>query len=175
MNILQEVKNEMTYKRYSENTIRTYQFCLRQFLEHFQGVNPEAVDKAEIKRYLQQLVGKGYSKSTQNQHINAIKFYYEKILGRDRTVYYLERPIKDAPLPEVLSKNEVKRIIDRITNLKHKSMITLLYAGGLRIGELIRLRIEDINSERMVIRIRRSKGNKDRQVPLRENVLMALV
>lgn len=156
-------------KRYSKSTIETYLSCLRYFYNYFDhSVND--LTKADIQNYQYHLVKKRYSRSSQNQHINAIKYYYENSLKRPRETYYIERPRKERKLPTVLEKREVLNIISCTTNIKHKAALTLIYACGLRISELINLKIEDIDGERMLTKIVNSKGAKDRFVPLPENV-----
>jgi len=117
---------------------------------------------------------KNISISQQNQRINAIKFYYEKILGKEKQYYELYRPKKEQKLPKVLSKNEVMRILKESTNNKHKCILMLIYSAGLRRSELIDLKISDIDSERMVINIRDAKRKKDRISLLSQNALMLL-
>lgn len=112
--------------------------------------------------------------STQNQVINAIKFYYEKVRKGQRKVYALERPLKETKLPKVLSAEEVAAILKSATNLKHKTMLWLIYSAGLRRSELINLKIDDIDSKRMVINIKAAKGKKDRITMLSERILELL-
>lgn len=109
-----------------------------------------------------------------DQAINAIKFYYEQVLGRPVKTYYVQRPKKEKRLPEVLSEEEVASILNSIDNLKHKAILSLIYSAGLRLGELINLKINDIDSGRMVIIIRQGKGKKDRISLLSEKVLHLL-
>jgi site-specific recombinase XerD len=166
---LKRIKRQMIGKRYSASTIETYMSCLRFFYEHF-NESVDNLSKKEIENYQYHLVKKGYSRSTQNQHINAIKYYYEQVLKRKRETYYIERPRKDRKLPSVLDKTEIHAIINCTSNLKHKAALTIIYACGLRISELIDLKIASIDGERMLIKIVNSKGAKDRYVPLPENV-----
>ncbi len=112
--------------------------------------------------------------SYQNQLINAIKFYYEHVLKRPRQVYYLERPKKEKRLPGVLSLNEVQCLLGKIRNTKHFAIISLIYSSGLRISELINLKISDIDSNRMHVRVVQSKGKKDRMTLLSEKMLNLL-
>lgn len=162
-------------KRYSEQTIRTYSAYMKDFVHHFKGKVLETLTTNDINRYIISLQEEyNISASQQNQRINAVKFYYEKVLKRDKTFYELERPRKKNPLPKVLSKQEVKRIIDSCTNIKHKCIISLLYSTGIRRGELLNLKIEDVNSDRMQIRIEGAKGNKDRLTTLSKNMLPLL-
>ena len=150
-----------------------YLSCLHHFYNYF-NESVDELSKKDIENYQYYLVQKGYSRSTQNQHINAIKYYYENILKRPRQTYYIERPRKDKKLPNVLDKQEVNAIIQHTQNLKHKAALTLLYACGLRISELINLKIESVDGKRMLIKIVSGKGTKDRYVPLPENVRQLL-
>ena len=106
--------------------------------------------------------------------INSIKFYLEQVLGKPRTVYHIQRPRKEFRLPVVLSKPEVRSILRQIRNPKHHAILSTIYASGLRLSELIHLKITDIDSKRMLIHIRQSKGKKDRMVPLSSQLLHEL-
>lgn len=130
------------------------------------------VETIEFIRYL--VSERKVSISYQNQAINAIKFYYERVLGGKRITIYLDRPQKERTLPTILSKEEVQLIISKITNLKHKTMIMLTYSAGLRVSEVINLKIQDIDSQRKQIRVAQSKGKKDRYTLLSEKILILL-
>ena len=91
--------------------------------------------------------------SYQNQAINAIKFYYERVLGGQRKTYFIERPKKEKTLPVVMSEEETIRVLRAIENVKHKAILMTIYSAGLRISECINLKIKDIDSKRMQIRI----------------------
>ena len=112
--------------------------------------------------------------SYQNQAINAIKFYYEKVLGGNRKVYRVERPKEEKTLPVVLSEKEVAAIFNAVTNSKHKAILMVTYSGGLRVSEVVNLKIEDIDSVRMQIRVEQSKGKKDRYTLLAKRTLLEL-
>ena len=168
-----KIKRQLCYQKYSQSTIDTYLSCLQQFNSYLESKKLD-IDEDIIKDYLQILSLKKYSRSTINQHINAIKFYLEKVLGHSKKKYCFQRPRKDRKLPIVLSADEVQRIFHNLSNVKHKAIITLMYSSGLRIGEVINLKIEDIDSERMFIHIKEGKGSKDRMVPLATNVLVLL-
>ena len=170
---LYKIKRQLKYRSYSESTVETYLSCLIRFNDYI-TLNQLEINEQTIKNYLYDLSNKNYSRSTVNQYINAIKFYLEKVLRQKRQTYYIERPKKEQKLPIVLSKEEIQKIFHQISNIKHKAMLTLIYSAGLRISELIHLKIEDIDSERMLIHIRDSKGAKDRMVPLSANVLVLL-
>jgi len=98
------------------------------------------------------------SESYQNQAINVIKFHFEKVVGGERNFYNIDRPFKPKKIPIVLSEEGVKRIIHSIDNIKHRCIVLLIYSGGLRISELINLKIADIDSKRMMIHIKGAKG-----------------
>ena len=174
MKHIPNIQQRLIIKRYSPSTVRTYLTCLKNFFAYFKNHNTETLSKEELLNYFEYLVQKGYSKSAQNQHINAIKFYYEKYLEKEKQYYFIDRPIKDKKLPVVMSKEEVQQLLNQVHNLKHKTILILIYSCGLRISELINLKIKDIDSKRMLIQIRNSKGNKDRQVQLTNQILVLI-
>ena len=162
-------------KKYSLNTINTYTAYFRDFLRYFSMRDPDDISKEEINAYILGLIRKkNISSSQQNQRINAIKFYYEKVLGREKEYYDMKRPKKETRLPTVLSKEEIDELFEATTNLKHKCILMTIYSGGLRRNELINLRIEDIDSDRKLIKIEGSKGKKDRYTLLSEKLLTLL-
>jgi integrase/recombinase XerD len=167
------IKQKLKYKRYSPNTISTYVSCLEQFNRFIQKKGLQ-INEATIYQYLMSLVEKGYSRSSQNQHINAIKFYLEKVLKQESKTYYIERPLKKRKLPVVLSEKEIQLILSNLGNLKHKALLSPIYSCGLRVGEALNLKINDLDSDRMLISVRNGKGEKDRMVPLASNVLKLL-
>jgi len=162
-------------KRYSKSTKATYSNYFSDFMVYFKGRDLSNISVDEINAYLLELIREDkISASQQNQRINAIKFYFEKVLGRDKIYFKIKRPKKEKRLPDVLSKDEVKRIILNTNNLKHKCIIVLIYSCGLRRSEAINLKIEDIDSSRMLIKIRGGKGYKDRYVQLAKSLLNIL-
>ncbi|MHA6248241.1 tyrosine-type recombinase/integrase [Pontibacter sp. CAU 1760] len=161
---------------YSMNTIRTYHGLLLRFLNSHREKGLEAVNtftEEDINQYHRLLVQAGsYSCSFVNQSINAVKFYYQRVLGRHEVrLNNVERPEKPERLPTVLSKQEVKRILEATDNLKHRCMLQLLYAGGLRIGEVINLKLTAVQSDRNLLLIRGGKGKKDRTTVLSQKLL----
>ncbi len=161
--------------RYSMQTIKSYCALFLEFINHYSSIKPEDIDEAKITDFLRYLViERKVSASYQNQAINAIKFYYEKVLGGSRKVYLIDRPRKETKLPEVLSVEEVKKLFSVIDNLKHKTILMLAYSAGLRLGELVELTIKDIDSNRMQIRVQQGKGKKDRYTILSVTVLELL-
>ncbi len=162
-------------KRYAKSTIKTYTAYFRQFVDYFSGQSLDGISVEQINDYLLKLINKeSMSPSQQNQYINAIKFYYEKVLGREKQYYKVERPKKESKLPDVLSKEEIASMIRVTKNLKHKSLIVLIYSCGLRRSEAINLKLTDIDSQRMLIKIRGGKGKKDRYVQLANGTLKVL-
>lgn len=155
--------DKLEIRRYSQSTRDTYISLFKEFLNYFRDRDPEGIEEAEVKQYLLYLIKeKNISDSLQNQIINAIKFYYEKVLGNEKTIYYLERPRKSRLLPTVLSKSEVRSIIDHTNNLKHRTMLMLIYSAGLRRSELLNMKVKDIDFDRNLVTIKNAKGNKDR-------------
>ncbi len=168
-------KNLLEQKRYAENTKSIYLSYFSDFIRYFKNRKPEEISKAEINDYILHLIKTGdISPSQQNQRINAIKFYYEKVLDRQKEYYDIERPRKEKRLPEVLSKEEIGYMIKAITSIKHQCLIAVTYSCGLRRSEVVNLKIADIDSKRMQVRIKAAKGKKDRYVPLAKNTLTLL-
>lgn len=150
--------------RYSDHTIRVYTTYFKDFQAYFIGKEIERITPEEINAYLVHLINeRGISSCQQNQRINAIKFYYEKVLGQPRRCYTVNRAKREKTLPDVLSKEEVKAILSAVvTDLRFWCMFSVLYSAGLRISELLSLKPDDINVSRSLIRVRQGKGRKDR-------------
>jgi site-specific recombinase XerD len=161
----------MKRKRYSENTIKIYTSFLKAFMEFIEPKTLASVSINEIKRYQDYLVNKKkVAISTQNQSINALKCYYENIVGWDRFSVSINRPRKEKQLPKIISEIEVLKMIQVCDNIKHKLIISLLYASGLRMSELLNLRKQDILTEKSTIFVRGGKGKKDRTSLLAEHL-----
>ena len=162
--------------RYSDHTVRVYTSYFRDFQQHFEGRKIETVTPGEINDYLLYLIHeKNISSCQQNQRINAIKFYYEKVLGQERRCYKVNRAKREKTLPDVLSKEEIKKILDvTVTDLRFFCMFSILYSAGLRISELLELKPGDINESRSLIRVRQGKGKKDRYTLLSRPLMKKL-
>jgi integrase/recombinase XerD len=132
------------------------------------------VNEQDVELYLQKMIQEKKSNSYVNQMINSIKFYYEVVKQMPNRFYSVERPFKEHTLPKVLSKQVVKDIIDAASHIKHKCILSLMYSSGLRIGELLALKPEDIDSKRMLVRVNQGKGKRDRLTLLSEKVLVDL-
>ena len=162
-------------KRYSHNTIRTYRNYFRDFLQYFSDKEIDNLLPDEINDYILSLIiEKNISSSQQNQRINAIKFYYEKVLGKEKLGFSIDRPKRERKLPGVLAPAEVQKIISSTANQKHKCILSLIYSAGLRRSEVLNLKKEDVDSSRMLIKVKGGKGKKDRYTTLSEKVLELL-
>ncbi len=165
---------KLELKHYANNTVKTYVSCFERFINFYNSKDLDQIDENDIRNYLKLLTQNNWSISYINQSINSIKFYYEIVLGMPNRFYDIERPKKKRKLPEILSKNEIKKIINATNNLKHKCILSILYSSGLRRSELLNLKLADIDSERMLIKINDAKGNKDRYSLLSESALIDL-
>ena len=168
-------KNYMNYRRYSRNTIKTYSDALEVFFRFFQNKAIENLTKEDLIQFnTEYILKKNLSSSYQNQVINAIKLFYRNRFNRSMEVDYIQRPRREKRLPNVLSKDEVKSILEAPTNLKHRAMLSLIYACGLRRSELLNLTLKDILSDRNLLFIRQSKGKKDRVIPIGNKLIEML-
>lgn len=171
----QSFTNKLIEVRYSENTIKVYTEMFEEFINYYEDTEIDDISEAMITDFLLYLVNTRHvSSSYQNQSINAIKFYYEKVLGGKRTFYMINRPRDEEYLPEVLNNEEITAILNVTENLKHKAILMTIYSAGLRIGEAINLKIKDIDSQRMQIRVEQGKGKKDRYTLLGVKTLEVL-
>ncbi|WP_418511835.1 site-specific tyrosine recombinase/integron integrase [Corallibacter sp.] len=162
---------KLELKKYSNNTVKTYVSLFEDFINYYSAKDIDQINEVDIRDYLKVLIQSKRSNSYINQSINSIKFYYEVVMGMPNRLYRIERPRKHKKLPTVLSKTEIKSLIECTNNLKHRCIVSLLYSSGLRRNELINLKINDIDSSRMLIHVVDAKGNKDRYTILSNNVL----
>ncbi|MFH1159391.1 MAG: tyrosine-type recombinase/integrase [bacterium] len=170
-----EYRRKLIELRYSSNTLRTYSSLFEEFINYHHKDDIQQIDEKMIIAFLQYIVmERKVSHSYQNQSINAIKFYYERVLGGKRKVYLVERPRRERKLPLVLNEEEVSRVIRLVKNIKHKAIIMITYSSGLRLSEVLNLKIKDIDSKRMQVFVRQSKGKKDRYTLLSKKVLSVL-
>ncbi|UKM65353.1 site-specific integrase [Flavobacteriaceae bacterium GSB9] len=166
---------KLTLKKYSPNTIKTYMHMFKQFLAYIHPMPLHQVTTSHIMHYHKELVTKHtVSASYQNQSINAIKFYIEKVLNLPKVSYDFCRPRKAKTLPKVLSMEEVSSILHATRNIKHKTILSIIYGCGLRISECTNLKVEDIDSSNMRVWVRNAKGKKDRITLLSPSLLEQL-
>jgi len=159
--------------RKSPETVKAYSAAVAD-LARFHSRSPEHLTDEQIRDYFHHLITvKNLSYSTCNQRLCGINFLYRHVLGRER--FHLKIPHKrSGVLPVPLSRSEIRRVIDAARNLKHRVMLMTTYGGGLRVGDLVRLELRDIHSQRMLIHVRQGKGHKDRYTLLSESLLEQL-
>ena len=165
----------LSVKRYSTNTIKTYAEALKLFLLYFQDKEISDLTNADVLDFNNDyILEKKLSASYQNQIVSAIKLYFRTIRGSKIEADKIDRPKKPKILPNVLSKEEVKKILDAHSNIKHKVMLCLIYSCGLRRSELLNIKPAHIDSKRNIVIIKQAKGRKDRIVPLSLKILELL-
>ena len=168
---LKKCKQKLNYLNYSDNTVNIYLYYINEFLQK-QTKSTLHLNASDFQTYLDNYTFTSLSK--QNQIINALKFLYEKTLEKKYLKVNFKRHRKEKKLPRVIDSKLIIQKLNSIENLKHKALLTLTYSVGLRVSEVINLKIEDIDSARMIIHIKNAKGRKDRVVPLSETVLKLL-
>ena len=157
---------QLKLKAYSPSTIRTYRNEFMQLLQLLGYVCANQLRPHHLQRYLIWCMKNGLKENTIHSRLNALKFYYEQVLHRDKFFFEIPRPKKPDQLPKVLAENEIGRMFNAIINIKHKAILFTAYSAGLRVSEVVHLKIKDVDSERMQLRIENSKGKKDRYVGL---------
>ena len=162
--------DDLRLKNFSSKTIKVYVAAVAKFAKHF-GRSPDQLSQEDVRAYLIHLMDRGLARSTAVVARNALRHLYTNTLGRPDCLEKLPRPKREQRLPVVLSREEVQRLFAAVTNLKQKSLFMVAYDAGLRLSEIINLRIEDLDSERMAIRIRQGKGKKDRYARLTAGLL----
>lgn len=170
MKILEIFENKLRYKNYSINTIKVYKQTLYQYFKETNCKDPYIITTKSIIEYLEH---KNFtSVSQQNQFIGCLKLFAKYILNKkDIHLDKIERPRSEKKLPKIIEKEFLLKQLDKIQNSKHKALLTLAYSTGMRVSEICNLKQTDIDSKRMIITIRQSKGRKDRIVPLTQKVL----
>ena len=156
------VEDEMKLRAYSPKTRKSYRNHILRFVQHFIGVKLPNINEEEIRTYLLSLIEKEASHSQLNQAISAIKFLYGHVLKQPKAIAQLPRPRRERKLPTVMSQQAAQALLNAAGNLKHQTLLVLIYSAGLRVGEVVRLRNEDLDSSRKLIHIRKGKGRKDR-------------
>ena len=173
---LNSFKSWMLQKRYSHNTITTYLSMTELFFRFHSNKTIARITKKDIEEFNTEYILKNnYSATFQNQLISAIKLFYTYTNNSHLELDKLDRPKKSNRLPEVLSIDEVKSILRCTKNLKHKTLLSLLYSCGLRIGEALNLKINYIDQSRKLLFIKCGKGRKDRYIPLSNTMITLLI
>lgn len=172
---VEELRRWMSYRRYSQSTIKTYTEMVRTFLS-FINKHGRGRDVGDgIQKFTNEyILPRKLSFSYQNQLINAMKLFYKEIIHGDFNIDTIMRPKREYKLPNVLSKEEVKLLLSGLRNVKHRAMLSVIYACGLRRGELLNLKPSDIDSIRGLLIIRQAKGRRDRVVPVSLKIIELL-
>jgi len=175
LDIAKEVKAYENYLRLSNfqpSTIKAYVRTVRIFLTHSQKVGIKGLpSQTEVQSYLLMRVDKGKSWSTINADYSALRKYYKVLQDYDWSLKKMPRPRREKTMPAILSREEVLHLINSAPNLKYQVFLTLLYSTGMRLSEACNLKLTDIDSDRMQIRISKGKGAKDRMVHMPERLL----
>ena len=172
---IKQFKYWLKSKRYSESTIGTYIDSIQTFLRYYAAKNLNEITNEDLINFNNDyILANHYSASYQNQIVNAVKLFFRSVENKQMQPELIHRPKTQRLLPNVLSKEEIKLILNAHGNIKHKAMLSLIYSCGLRRSELLHLKLADIDSKRGLVIIRQSKGRKDRIAPLSEKILELL-
>jgi len=173
--IFQKVAEEIKLRGYSPKTSKAYLNHIKRFVRYFRPKKVNELSEKEVRDYLLKLIDDDKcSESYYDQVISAIKFLYQYVLKKGDICVDVERPKRHKKLPEVLSEAEIRKLFDSINNKKHHLMMLIIYSAGLRIGEAVRLKLEDIDFERKLIHIKEGKGKKERYTILSQVVIDSL-
>lgn len=169
---IESYRNDLKLKNYSENTIKNYSCQVEMFLKTQAGsyTEPAKINEQAIKTYLLQF----RTRNAMCHSISALKLFYTKTVKQPFKFKYIEYPRTEKKLPKIIEKQYLLDSIAKIINTKHKAIIALAYSTGMRVSEVCNLKMADIDSKRMIITIRQSKGRKDRIVGLSEKILEIL-
>lgn len=164
---LLEFVRQLELKAYSASTIRTYRQEFSSFLSALKQRRASSISPEELKRYMHYCVlALKLSENTLHSRLNALKFYYEQVLRKDKFFFEIPRPKKPFQLPKVLGEYEIGKLFSALDNRKHKAILFTAYSAGLRVSEVVSLRLQDIDADRMQIFVYHAKGKKDRYVML---------
>jgi len=170
LGLLEKLKKELEIRNFSKKTIKSYMFAVERFLK-FSKNKKLGLNENAFKDHIRELLKK-QNPSTVSQNISAIEFFFSKILNQN---IKLPHPKRNKPIPEVLTQEEIKKLINAINNIKHKLIIKLLYGCGLRVSEVVNLKKQDFLFNEGLIHIKMSKGKKDRFVKIPEVIKQELI
>jgi integrase/recombinase XerD len=166
-NVLPAMQQMLQLKSYSQSTQRTYMGEMLQFLQSIKHTAAKDYTPERLRDYLQYCYATiKLSENTIHSRMNALKFYFEKVLHREKFFWEIPRPKKKIMLPKVISEEKIIKALFAVSNLKHKTILVTAYSAGLRVSEVVGLRVPDIDSDRMQIAVRGGKGKKDRMATL---------
>lgn len=162
-------RRDLEYKNYSDNTIKNYVSQIQVFLNKFNKVysEPSKINSEEIKNWLLETS----AINSRKHRLSAVKLFYKYTIKQPKKFQQIEYPKSEKKLPRIIEKEFLLQKLSQIENIKHKAILSLAYSTGMRVSEICNLKIEDIDSKRMLINVRQSKGRKDRIVPLSKNIL----
>jgi len=166
---LDKMEMELKLRNYSPRTRDAYLSCLADYF-HFKQDEPNRPDQDNIRQYLLKLQDKNYSPQTVNLRLNAIKFFYREIVGSPEPIK-LKFTKRNKSLPLVLSRQEIRNLLAGVKNDKHRLLLSLAYGAGLRVSEVVRLRVADLDFGELTLRVNQSKGKKDRLTLIPEKML----
>ncbi len=169
------MEQQLHLKGYSASTIRTYKNEFLLFLKQLKQLAVDSIQVERIKSYLQYcLVKLQLSESTIHSRMNSLKFYYEQVLGREKFFFEIPRPKKHLKLPKVISEEKIIEGLLQIENVKHRALLIVAYSAGLRVSEVVKLQITDMDAHRMQIFVEKAKGKKDRMATLSKFALLVI-
>ena len=169
IDLLEKLETELKIRGFSAKTVRNYTSCNKKFLE-FNGKGVESIGEDDIKAYMAHLMDKGQKPASVSLAMSSLRFLYDEMLGKGLFAK-IKMPKLEKKLPTVLSKEEIRKLLDITKNPKHKLLISFLYSSGLRVSEAVSMKIDDLDlNERMGI-VRAGKGKKDRNIILSESLV----
>ena len=173
--VIPNMEAHLKLKAYSASTMRTYLGEMKQLLSLLKDIPADNLETVHLKRYLLFCYEKLHlTENSLHSRINALKYYFEQVLGKEKFFWEIPRPKKQLQLPHFFNQDEITAILNAADNVKHKTMLMLAYSSGLRVSEVVRIQTKDIDSSRMCILIKQAKGKKDRIVKLSPVLLIML-
>jgi site-specific recombinase XerD len=169
---LQKTERELKIKNYSSKTIKSYLYALKEYFT-YKNNNLTNLDQNNIRDFLLHCQQKGASPQSRNLFLNVIKFYYRNV-QKDNQKIEIQSAKKPKSLPTVLSRSEVNRILESTKNAKHKLLLSLAYGAGLRVSEVVFLKVQDLYFEELTVHIKQAKGQKDRISVMPESLIDSL-
>ncbi len=170
---LEKAEKELIIRNYSQKTIKSYLYSLREYFA-FKIYYLERLEVNNIKDFLYYCAKKGVSAQTRNLFLNAIKFFYHSVLGIDKKIE-IRSAKENKSLPIVLSRQEVAKIIAANKNFKHQLLLALAYGAGLRVSEIVNLKVPDVDLDELTVQVRQAKGQKDRLTVCPEKIKSSLI
>src|SRR3989338_1506318 len=171
--MLQKLETELKIRGFSKRTVDSYLYYNKKFLD-FIKKEPQSIDEQDAKRYIAYLMTElKYSPSSVNLALSSLKFFYIEIL-QNRAFNGVKAPKSEKKLPTVLTKDEIKKLLNVIENPKHKLLVEFMYSSGLRVSECVSLKIDDLDLQEKIGKIKHGKGNKERYIILSDNLIQHL-